>query len=120
MDRSPITRDAIIIGSHTVYRRKAEVTLISRIIPWHHRDREREQPRSDSPYMNLESFTLVLSITKEKSWPFGRMDISTASLRTNGFERIIYVRPTKEVKDKSGLLKPLADAYGLADSGRLW
>ena len=94
--------------------------LAARIVPWGHRDNDRDDLRSDSPCVNLEIFRLVLSISAEYKWTIAQMDIKTAYLQAQGFNRQIFVRPPKEVKDRSGLWKLCAPAYGLVDSGRLW
>lgn len=109
-----------VIGSHTVFRRKDDGSVKARIVPWGHRDSERDELRSDSPCVNLDTFRLVLSIAAEHAWVLGQMDIKTAFLQAKGFDRDVYVRPPKEADDKSRYWKLLAPAYGLTDSGRLW
>ena len=70
--------------------------------------------------MNLEIFRLILSISAEFKWTIAQMDIKTAFLQAQGFDRTIYVKPPKEANDPSGLWELRAAAYGLVDSGRLW
>lgn len=48
------------------------------------------------------------------------MDVRASFLQTKGFERTIYVKPTRQENQPNMLWKLLAAAYGLVDSGRLW
>lgn len=118
--RSSVPSGANIIGSHTIYLRKDDGTLKARIVPWGHRDSEKDNIRSDSPCLNLEIFRIVLSLAAENGWVLGQMDVRAAFLQARGFFRTIYVRPPKEEKDSASLWKLLASAYGLVESGRLW
>eukprot|EP00171_Calliarthron_tuberculosum_P018277 IDg18277t1 len=118
--RDSIPTGANVIGSHVIYRRKSTGLVKARIVPWGHRDVEKEFLRTDAPCMNLEVFRLVLSLAAEFKWILGEMDIKAAYLQAKGFERTIYVRPPKEVQCRDYLWQLTAAAYGLADSGRLW
>lgn len=120
VERSSVRKDANVIGSHTVFHRKDDGRVKARIVPWGHRDLERDELRSDSPCANLEIFRLVLSIAAEHAWELGQMDITAAFLQASGFDREVYVRPPKEANDATGLWKLQAAAYGLVNSGRLW
>lgn len=120
VDRSSVPREANVIGSHALYKRKDDGSMKARIVPWGHRDEERNSLRSDSPCANLEVFRLIMSLAAEHAWPLGQMDISTAFLQASGFKRAVFVKPPKEAKDPNGLWKLKAAAYGLVDSGRLW
>lgn len=53
-------------------------------------------------------------------WIIGQMDIRTAYLQAQGFDRTIYVIQPREADDSSVLWKLLAADYGLVDSGSLW
>lgn len=117
---SSIPRDANIIGSHTIFKRKDDRSVKARIVPWGHRDNEREDLRSDSPCVNLDIFRLVLSFAAEFKWTIAQMDVKTAFLQALGFDRKVFVKPPKEANDLSGLWELRAPAYGLVDSGRLW
>lgn len=120
VDRSSVGEGSNIIGSHTIFSRKDDGTAKARIVPWGHRDADRDSLRNDSPCANLEIFRLVLSVAAEHRWVLGQMDVSTAFLQAEGFHREIYVKPPKEAVDPTGLWKLQAAAYGLVDSGRLW
>eukprot|EP00171_Calliarthron_tuberculosum_P022319 IDg22319t1 len=112
--------DANIVGSHVVYKRKHTGKVKARIVPWGHRDADKDNLRSDSPCMNPEVFRLVLSISVEMGWPIGEMDIAAAYLQALGFTREIYMKPPKEETKRDVYWKLSKAAYGLADSGRLW
>lgn len=95
VDRSSVPSDANTIGSHIIYSRKDDGTPKARIVPWGHRDRERNDLGTDSPCLNLEMFRIVLSVAAEHSWILGQMDIKTAYLQACGFQRDLYVKPPK-------------------------
>lgn len=120
VSRAEVPRCANIIGSHVVYRRKADGTPKARIVPWGHRDIEKNNVRGDAPAINIDSMRLLLSIAAEHRWKVYKMDVKSAYLQAKGFGRNIYVRPPREENDSTGLWKLLVPAYGLTDSGRLW
>lgn len=109
-----------IVGSHVVYRRKLDGTPKARIVPWGHRDAEKNDVRGDAPSLNLDSMRLLLSLAAENRWRVRKMDVKSAYLQAKGFKRDIFVRPPREENDSAGLWKLLVPAYGLTDSGRLW
>lgn len=120
VNKSEVPQEANIIGSHTIYRRKDDGTAKARIVPWGHRDPERHGIICDLTCLNPETFRILLSIIAEQGWDIAQMDAEAAFLQAKGFHRQIYVRPTRETQDPTGLWLLLAAAYGLADSGRLW
>lgn len=120
VERSQVPKEANILGSHTVYLRKDNGMPKARIVPWGHRDPAKHDLRCDLPFLNPETFRLILSITVEKKWRLAQMDAEVAFLQAQGFSREVFIHPPKEAGDTTGLWKLLAPAYGLADSGRLW
>lgn len=120
VERFSVATDSKIIGSHTVYRRKDDGAMKARIATWGHRDEERNELCSDSPWVNIEIFRLVLSLSTEYAWPLVQMDISPDFIQESGFDRPIFVKPPKAAEDPQGLQRLKADAYDLFDSGRLW
>jgi len=115
-----VPKNANIIGSHVVWRRKSDGTVKARICPWGHRDIEKAQLRTDAPCMSEEVFRLVLSLATEFEWTIAEMDITAAYLQAKGFEREIFVRPPQQETSSNQIWKLTKAAYGLADSGRLW
>jgi len=115
-----LPKNANIIGSHVVWRRKPNGTVKARICPWGHRDIEKAQLRTDAPCMSEEVFRLIMSLAAEFKWTIGEMDITAAYLQAKGFERQIYVRPPPQEQGNNHIWKLTKAAYGLADSGRLW
>lgn len=109
-----------IIGSHVVYKRKFDGTAKARIVPWGHRDKDKDYLRGDAPSIGFEIFRLLLSLCVAYGWDIGQMDVKAAFLQARGFNRLIYVRPPREAKLKGILWRLDAAAYGLTDSGRLW
>eukprot|EP00171_Calliarthron_tuberculosum_P023568 IDg23568t1 len=120
VERRSVNPNSNIIGSHVVYKRKPDGSVKARIVPWGHRDLEKDDLRSDSPCMNPENFRLLLSISVEKNWEIAEMDIAAAYLQATGFIRDIFVVPPREEQVRGVLWKLKKAAYGLADGGRLW
>lgn len=120
VDASSVPKGSNIIGSHTVYKRKFDGTPKARIVPWGHRDKDKDFLRGDAPSVSFEIFRLVLSLASEHKWEIGQMDIEAAFLQAVGFTRLIYVRPPREANQHGILWRLDLAAYGLTDSGRLW
>lgn len=120
IDKSRIPSGSNIIGSHVVYKRKSDGTPKARIVPWGHRDADKDEVRGDAPSLNLDSMRIVISMAVEQGWTLRKMDVKSAYLQAKGFDRDVYVRPPREENDKTGLWKLLKPAYGLTESGRLW
>lgn len=118
--KAEVPTAANIIGSHVIYKRKADGTAKARIVPWGHKDNEKELVRGDAPSLNLDIMRILISIAAQKGWGIHKMDVKTAYLQARGFNRTIYVRPPREDNDSANLWKLSAPAYGLTDSGRLW
>ena len=118
--RRSVPSDSNIVGSHIIYKRKPDGTPKARIVPWGHRDLEKDNLRGDAPSMNLNCLRLMISLAVERGWEIRKMDVKTAYLQARGFNRTIYVRPPREENDPTGLWLLLAAAYGLTESGRLW
>lgn len=109
---SEIAPTANIVGSHVVYRRKDDGSAKARIVPWGHRDKDKDFLRGDAPSIDLDIFRLVLSLTAELGWDVGQMDVKTSFLQPLRFARIIYVRPLRESKEQGKLWLFLAADYG--------
>eukprot|EP00171_Calliarthron_tuberculosum_P023073 IDg23073t1 len=97
VSRKDIPPDANLIGSHVIYKRKQDGRVKARIVPWGHKDAE-----------------------KEFSWAIGEMDVTAAFLQAQGFKRQVYVRPPRDECAADQFWRLTAAAYGLCDSGRLW
>lgn len=115
-----VPKDANIVGSHVIYKRKLDLTPKARIVPWGHRDQDKDFLRGDAPSISLEVFHFILSLASAMKWKIGQMDIETAFLQALGFRRTIFVRPPREAGTPHILWKLELPAYGLTDSGRLW
>ena len=88
-----VPKQANIIGSHVIYKRKLDMTPKARIVPWGHRDKDKDYLRGDAPSVSLEVLRLVLSLVAEHRWTVAQMDIETAFLQALGFDRQVFVRP---------------------------
>lgn len=53
----------------------------ARIVPWGHRDSEREHELSGSPCLDSGVSCLILSLAAEYEWDLGQMDIKAAFLQ---------------------------------------
>jgi len=120
VDTSEIKPSSNVIGSHVVYKRKMDGRPKARIVPWGHRDIEKGNIRCDAPCLTLDSLRLLFSISAEKKWLLGHMDVKAAFLQAHGFEREVFVKPPREECAPGKLWKLEAAAYGLTESGRLW
>eukprot|EP00171_Calliarthron_tuberculosum_P004551 IDg4551t1 len=78
IQRCDVPHSANIIGSHVVYRRKPSGKVKARIVPWGHRDSDKDFLRKDAPCINPEILHLVLSIAAEHKWLICKMDITAA------------------------------------------
>lgn len=117
---SSVPKTENIIGSHVIYKRKLDMSPKARIVPWGHRDKDKDYLRGNAPSVSLEILHLLLSLASELDWAIAQMDIETAYLQALGFTRRIYVRPPREAKAPHVLWRLELPAYGLTDSGRLW
>ena len=118
--KDQIPQRAVVISSHVVYRFKNDGSLKARIVPHGNRDPYRDCFRSDSPCMRPELLRLACSLAAEKRWTIAQIDIKSAYLQADGYNREIYVRPPREDGDDAHLWLLLAPAYGIRESGRLW
>lgn len=108
-----------MIGSQFFYIRKLDGSAKVRIVPWVHRDRDKDFLRFDTPSVRFEAFRLLLSIGAEKAWEIFQMDVKVAYLQSKGFNREVYFRPPREENTYVELWKLEAASYGRVDSGRL-
>jgi hypothetical protein len=115
-----LPQDANIIGSHVIYKYKADGSLKARIVPHGHMDDEKSFMRTDAPTMSVEILRLLISLASERGWRLGSLDVKAAYLQADGFRRSIFVRPPSEESDTSHLWKLEKPAYGIVESGRLW
>lgn len=120
INRNEVPIDANIIGSHVVYRRKIDGCPKARIVPWGHKDMDKNELRGDAPALSLDAMRIVISLAVERQWRIKKMDVKSAYLQAKGFDRDIYVRPPREEHDDTFFWKLAVPAYGLKDSGRLW
>jgi Reverse transcriptase (RNA-dependent DNA polymerase) len=67
--------------------------------------------------MSFKVLRQIFSISVEKNWRLGSLDVKAAYLQATGFNREIYVRPPVEEHDASHVWQLEKQAYGLA---RLW
>ena len=74
---------------------------------------------ADSPTMIKTSFRSVLGIAALKGWTLQTIDVKSAFLQGQELDRLVFVKPPKEVKtNKIWRLKKCL--YGLKDASRKW
>ena len=76
--------------------------------------------QADSPTGDKATLRMVLSLAASENWKLQSIDIKSAYLQAENLDRVVYVRPPKELK-KPGLIWQLdKPVYGLIDSARNW
>lgn len=99
-----------------MYSCKPDGNLKEKIVPRGHRDIDKDDIRSDAPYLNPDSMHLLFFFTAKQRWTLKKMDVKSAYFQAKGFFWKIFVRPSKEENDVTMLWKLLVAAYGLTDS----
>lgn len=117
-DKSFVSEQSNVVGSHVVYKRKHDGSQKARIAQWGHRDAQKDKARRDAPSVNLDSMRALISKAVEKRWTLHKMNVKSAYLQTKRLERDVYVRPTRKEHDSYGLWKLLVPAYRLIESER--
>jgi hypothetical protein len=74
----------------------------------------------DKPTKSFEVMRLIISITAERKWCIGTLDMKATYLQATGFRRKIFVVPPKEDADRSQQWQLEKPAHGLVECGRLW
>jgi hypothetical protein len=118
--QADVPNRANIIGSHVIYKYKPDGSLKARIVPHGHMDHDKDFLRTDASTMSVEVMRLLISISAERRWRLGSLDVKAAYLQADGFNRDIFVRPPREEADVNHLWRLEKPAYGIVESGRLW
>ena len=93
----------------------------ARLVAKGFQDPEAGNTRSDSPTCAKESLRLMLMTVAAKNWSINSMDIKTAFLQGQEFQRDVYLLPPPEAKVPTGHLWKLNKCvYGLTDASRVW
>ena len=75
--------------------------------------------RKDSPTCSKESVRLVLSLASSLGWPLNSLDVKTAFLQGERFDREVFLKPPREA-ETAKLWRLNKCVYGLADASRQW
>lgn len=75
--------------------------------------------RKDSPTCSKESVRVVLSLASSLGWPLNSLDVKTAFLQGQHFDREVYLKPPREA-ETTKLWRLNKCVYGLADASRQW
>ena len=81
---------------------------------------EEIEEKVDSPRGEKSSLRILLSICVTNNWKIKSIDIKGAFLQSEKLERMIHVRPPRQLKKPGIIWKLEKPAYGLADSSRNW
>ncbi|VDI54554.1 Hypothetical predicted protein [Mytilus galloprovincialis] len=82
---------------------------------------EENEVKSDSPTVHKESLRLFLAIASTSEFDIHSIDIKAAFLQGKEIDRIIFVKPPKELSsDKPVAWKLNKCVYGLIDASRNW
>lgn len=81
---------------------------------------EDEETAADSPTGESSSTRIVYALAAANGWIVETIDIKAAFLQSRKLDRVVFVKPPRNLK-KVGLIWQLEKpAYGLADSSRNW
>ncbi|CAC5414014.1 unnamed protein product [Mytilus coruscus] len=82
---------------------------------------EENEVKSDSPIVHKESLRLFLALASTSEFDIHSIDIKAAFLQGKEIDRVIFVKPPKELSsDKSVAWKLNKCVYGLIDASRNW
>lgn len=122
--RSCVPVNANVIGSHTIYKIKANddqtLKLKARIAPHGNEDSDKSNLRSDCNMCPPIGIRIVSSTATIRKWRVVRADAETAFLQTGPAARDVYVIPPRESTHRNTLWLLLAAAYGLINSNAKW
>ena len=76
--------------------------------------------QSDSPTVEKASIRLFFAISLAYEWSFQSLDIKAAFLQSTSLDRVIYIKPPKDIRKPGILWKLLKPLYGINDAGRQW
>lgn len=122
--RSEVSKNANIIGSHTIYKLKLnedESLKLKAHIP--HPGKE----DSDKDYMHTEccirpplGIHVVSSTATIRKWRSVRTDPEKAFMQTGKSQRYVHAHPPSESSFRNVLLLLVVSAYGLVNSNSKW
>ncbi len=93
----------------------------ARLVARGFQERSEEFIRTDSPTCSKEGFRIALAIMVSNDWSCNSMDVKTAFLQSQSFDRPVYLIPPVEAKVSNVYIWKLAKSvYGLSDASRSW
>lgn len=75
---------------------------------------------ADSPTGDKSSTRIVYALAAANSWSLETIDIKAAFLQSHKLDRVVYVKPPRDLKKVGVIWQLEKPAYGLADSSRNW
>lgn len=90
------------------------------IVPWGHRNKDKDLLRVDALSVSLDVLHLVWSIAAYSKRLIGQMGIEIAFLQGHGSTRRVYVRSPRKANTPNVMCRLELPAYVLTDLVRLW
>lgn len=124
-----VPRSNNIMSSHVGYKLKTHedgsLDLKARICPHGNRDQEKDTVRSDSTNAQFDVIRLLLFMAVILHFRIGVLDIKGAYMKSGDIQRLLYVRPPRDLilmyrELRNVLWKLLRMPYGISEAGRQW
>ena len=74
----------------------------------------------DSPTEDKCSTKIMIALSKAHSWKVESIDIKSAFLQSQRLDRVVFVKPPRNLKKVGVIWQLEKPAYGLNDSPRNW
>ncbi len=81
---------------------------------------ELQEVPKESPTMHKHTLRLILAIAATNKWNISASDVKSAFLQGNELDRIVLVKPPKELNLQKKLLRLKKCLYGLRDASKKW
>ena len=83
-------------------------------------NRDETSMPTNSPTIEKRSIRAMLNVVVSKSWKLHSLDIKSAFLNSDAIDRVLYMKPPKEVRNGKKLWLIKKPVYGLKDASRKW
>ena len=75
---------------------------------------------TDSPTSEKRSQRVLLNVAASEQWVLQTLDIKSAFLKSSEIDRVLFIKPPREIKNKSKVWLLKKPVYGLKDASRCW
>ena len=76
--------------------------------------------QSDAPTVEKSSIRLFFAVAMAHGWTFQSLDVKAAFLQSNSLDRVVYIKPPRDIRKPGIIWKLLKPLYGINDAGRQW